>query len=104
MQDVQLEIGALGFFGVRFGVVAGLHVVLAAGGEIVDAFGGDVMVGEDEAVGRDEGAGAAIIEADGGEARVVEPGLGEFEAVFGFDFCGGREIEEPHAFVGAGEG
>jgi hypothetical protein len=102
-EDVEFEIGALGFVGVRFGVVAGLHIVLAAGGEIVDAFGGDVMVGEHQPVRRDEGPGAAIIEPDGGEARVIEPGFGELEAVLGFDFRSRREIKEPHALVGAGE-
>src|SRR5579871_181488 len=59
------------------------------------------MVGEDQAVGGDERAGAAVIETDGGEARMVEPSLGEFEAVFGLDLRGGRKVVEPHTLVGA---
>ena len=72
-QDVQLEVGALGFFGLRLGVEAGLHVVLAAGGKLLDAFGAHVMIGEGQAVGGDERARAAVIEAHGGEPGVVEP-------------------------------
>ena len=98
-EHVQFKVGALGFFRSRLGVEAGLHVVLAAGGKLMDAGGADVMVGEGEPVRRDEGARAAVIEAHRGKLRVLQPGLGEFESVLGLDLRRGREIKQPHAFV-----
>ena len=63
---VQFKVGAFGFVGPSFGIEAGLHVVLAAPGDVLDALSAHVMIGERKAIGRDERARAAIIEPDGG--------------------------------------
>ena len=67
----------------------------------MEGVGGDVVVGDHEAVGGDEGSGAAAVEADGGKADVIEPSIGEIEVIFGFDLRTGRRGEKPHTFVGA---
>jgi hypothetical protein len=56
--------GLVCFFSLLFGVKAGLHVVVSGGRELPDAVGADMMIGECQAVGRDERAGAAIIETN----------------------------------------
>ena len=50
LKDVQLQIGALGLFGLRLGVVAGLQIVLSTGGELLDAFRAHMMIGESQAI------------------------------------------------------
>ena len=74
--------------------------VIAFGGNLGDAVLGAVVVREDQAVARDEGAGAARLEAHRRLAHVVEPGGIELDAVFLLDGSGGRIVEGPHAFVG----
>ena len=101
LEDVYLEVVALDLVGGGFGVEAVAEVILVLGAHLLERVGADVMVGDDEAVAGDEGGGAAAVEADGGEADVVEPGVGEVEAVFGFDLGAGRGGVEPHAFGGA---
>ena len=63
-----------------------------------------MVVGDDETITADEGAGAAAVKTDGRKAEVVEPCVGEIEAVFLFDLVARRCGVEPHAFVGAGAG
>ena len=104
LEDVYFEVVALDFFGGGFGVKAVAEVVVLLGAHLLDGVGGDVVVGDHEAVTGDEGSGTAAVEAHRGEAHVVEPGVGEVEAVFGFDLGAGRSGVEPHAFIGAGGG
>jgi hypothetical protein len=62
----------------------------------------DVVVGEGQTVGGDEGAGAAAVEADGRLLDVLEPGGGDGEAVGLLNLVFGGLVEEPHTFVGEG--
>ena len=98
-QNVQLEIGAFGLFGLRLGVEAGLQEILAAGGKLLDALGAHVMIGESESVSGNERARAAVIEAHGGEPGMVKPGRREIELVLGLELRRGREIVKPHTLV-----
>ena len=102
-QHVQLEIGALGLFGLRLGVEAGLQEILAADGKLLDALRAHVMIGEGESVGGNERARAAVIEAHGGEPGMIEPSRREIELVLGFELRRGRKIVKPHALVGRGD-
>ena len=63
----------------------------------MDAFGGDVMIGEDEAVGGDERAGAAVIEAHRREAEMMEQASVTIELILLPELLRGREVEQPHA-------
>ena len=103
LKDVQLQVRALGLFGLRLCVEAGLEVILSARGELLDAFGAYVMVREGEAIRRHEGSRTAIIEAHRGKLGVLEPRLGQVEAILGFELRHGRDVEQPHALVGRGD-
>ena len=59
------------------------------------------MIGEDQAIGRDERARSAP-DAQGGQAQVLEELVGDLEAVLLFDLVLGELIKEPHALVGHG--
>jgi hypothetical protein len=59
-----------------------------------------VVIGEDQAVARDEGAGAAGLQPDGGFAHAVEPCGIDRHAVFFGDGGARRIVEGPHAFFG----
>jgi hypothetical protein len=62
------------------------------------------MVGQHQAVGRDERAGAAALEASDGALQFIQPRLLQRCAIFLLD-GGLRDIvESPHAFIGAGRG
>jgi hypothetical protein len=100
---IEFEIGAFGLFGLSLGVEAGLDVVVAFGGKLLHASRPDVVIGEGQAVGRNEGAGATVIEAHRRKANMVEPLLGELESVFGFDAVFWGSVIEPHALVGRGQ-
>jgi len=80
--------------------VARAHVVLLLGGEVLDAAEPHVVVADQEPVGRDEGAGPAVVEAHGGQAHGVEPGLGGREAVGRLEPRAGWVVEGEHALVG----
>ena len=84
----------------RRGIVAGFHVILAAVGKLLNAFGADVMIGEGEAIRGDERTGSSIVEAHGRKLRVIQPSLGELESIFRSNARSRRHIEKPHAFVG----
>ena len=58
------------------------------------------MVGDDQAILRNERARAAAVEPDGRLLNVFEPGVGDLEAVFFLELFARRIGEEPHAFVG----
>ena len=61
-----------------------------------------MVVGDEQAVRRDERPRAAVVEAHGREPGVFEPGVGEVEVVFLFQALAWRIVEQPHAFVGVG--
>src|SRR5262249_25184420 len=82
----------------------GWGVVVPAGGELLRAGGADGMIGQDQAVGRDERTGAAGAEADGTFLEVFEPGVGGVELVLLLEELARRVVEQPHALVGAGGG
>ncbi len=99
-QVLNLKPGAARFLLAGWGVEAILHVIVSSGGEIVHASGADVMIGEDQAVRRDEAGRGS--DAHTGEAQMVEEWLGYGEFVARLD-AGGREgVVEPHAFIGKG--
>ena len=50
-------------------------------------------------VGGDKAAGAAVVEADGSQLGVFEPGVGEIEVVLVLEELARRIVEEPHALV-----
>ena len=101
-QLVELEVRAFGLFCAGVGIKASLDVIVARGGELLHAACADVVVGERQSVAGNEGAGAAIVKADGRKPDVVEPLLREFEAVLSFNLVFRRLIVEPHALVGKG--
>ena len=80
------------------------QVIVFFAAEFLERIGRDVVVGDHEAVGRDEGSRAAAVEAHGGLHEAFEPRVGEVEAVFLFDLFARRGGVEPHAFVGVGGG
>ncbi len=80
-EHVELEVGAGELFGRGGGVEAVGHVVLLRRGDLLQLAEGDVVVGQDQAVGADEGARAAVAHAHGSQADVLEPGRRGFETV-----------------------
>ena len=101
LEDVDLEIVGLDLIGGGLGVETVAEVIFVLRPHLLEGVGADMVVGDHQAVTRYKGGGAAAVEADGREADVVEPDIGEIEAVFGFDLGAGRGRVEPHAFVGA---
>ena len=108
--------GHVGDLGHHFGLLAGAHLLVAVArgdeagieqvfraGRIVEQAGSDaVVVGEDQALGRDEAGRASAGQANGALLHLVEPGLVRGPAVsVAHGLC--REIiEGPHALVGFG--
>src|SRR5690606_19608320 len=80
------------------------QVVPLRGGDRLDAVAGAVVVGRDQPVRRDEGGGADLAVADGGEPHLLEPGRGGIEAVALAPVLERRVLERPHgAQLAAGE-
>ncbi len=98
-QHVQLLVHRLELLGERLGVEAVLDVILALGAELLQGAEADVVVGHDQAVGGDEGAGAAAVEADRRFLQMVVPRLRRVEAVFVLQMFLGRIVEEPKALI-----
>ena len=96
-QDVQLEVRALQFLLGCPRVKAVLHVVLLGRRNFLQLPEGHVVVGEDQAVGTDERARAAVVEAHARQAHVVEPICGRRKAVGLLQLLHGRIVEGPHA-------
>ena len=98
-EQVHLVAGAGHLLVARRGVEPGLHVVLLRRRDVLDAAQPDVVVGDHQAVGRDERARAAVHEAHGGETHVVEPLLARLEPVALPQQRERRVVEGPHALV-----
>jgi hypothetical protein len=100
------------------GLLAGaLALLLAPGGDeavgdeigllrrkVLRAFDHAVMVGEDQAIGRNEAGRTAAGQPHGGGAHAIEPFLIGRPAVILLHRRGGKGIERPHAFIGLGRG
>ena len=99
-EDVDLVARAGGLPVPRGGVEAVLHVVVLGARDVLDAAEAHVVVRDHEAVGRDEGARAAVHEAHRGEADPVEPLLRGLEAVPLLELLQRRVVVRPHALVG----
>ena len=62
LQHVQFKIGTFQLFVRSLRVIAVVEVILVLGAELLQRVGADVVVGDDQAVRRDETAGAAAVE------------------------------------------
>ena len=87
LQNVQLEVDALHFVGLRLRVVAGRDVVVVLGGDLGQAVQPDVMVRQRQTVGGDERAGAAAVESDRRLLQMIEPRLRRLEVVTLLEDC-----------------
>ena len=99
-EHVELEVGAGELFGRGGGVEAVGHVVLLRRGDLLQLAEGHVVVGQDQAVGADEGARAAVADAHRSQADVLEPGRGGFKTVFFLQLLERHVVQRPHALVG----
>ena len=57
------------------------------------------MIGEGQAIGRNQRARSAVVETHRRELQMFQPGIGEFEPVFHLELVFRSGIEEPHAFI-----
>ena len=100
-QDVQLEVGGLGLLLVGLGEEAVAVVVLVLGAELGQRVGPDVVVGHDQAVGRDERPRPAVVEPDRRRPKMLGPARRRLEAVPGLERAQRQVVEDPHPLVGA---
>ena len=105
LENVELEIDALLFVGRGFRVESVAEIIVFFVGKFLDIVGADMVIGDDETITADEGAGAAVVETNRGQLQPIQKLVSYREPVRLFD-SGARElVEEPHAFVGgAGQG
>src|SRR5438309_5280977 len=100
LDDIQFQAGAAQLvFGAR-SIEGGAEKVLAGMRESLQAILRQMVIGDGQAIGGDEGAGSAIIEAHGSQANMIEPLGSEDESILGLDLRHRRGIEQPIAFVG----
>jgi len=99
-QHVQLKIGGFQLLGLGFGKEADLVIVFLLGGELLKRVCPDVVVGHDQAVGRDERPGAAVVEPHRRAAQLLDPGLGRLKAIFILKLLQRQVVKNPHAFIG----
>ena len=105
--DVDQHLGGLSRAALLFLAVGGqeavFHIVLLGRGQLLHAADDTVPVGQDQALIRHE-RGRAALDADGGIADPVQPGLVDPGAVFVIHRLDREIVEGPHAFIGAGRG
>ena len=100
LNDIQFQTGAAQLvFGAR-SIEGGAEKVLAGMRESLQAILRQMVIGDGQAIGGDEGAGSAIIEAHRSQANMIEPLGSEGESILGLDLRHRRGIEQPIAFVG----
>src|SRR5437762_4859700 len=100
LNDIQFQTGAAQLvFGAR-SIEGGAEKVLAGMRESLQAILRQMVIGDGQAIGGDEGAGSAIIETHGSQANMIEPLGREGESILGLDLRQRRSIEQPIAFVG----
>ena len=100
LEHVELEVHARDLLGLGTGVEPIAQVVLLGAGDLLESIGSDVVIRQDQAVFAHEGAGSARVETHRRFLQVLEPGVGEFEAVLGLDAFPRRIVVEPHALIG----
>ncbi len=98
-QDVQLQVQALFLFGRRPRVEPVPKIIVLLIAELLQRIGADMVVREDQAVGRDERPGAAAVETHRGFLKMFQPAIRWLEIVFFFQQLAGRIVIEPHALV-----
>ena len=107
IDDVDQHLGGLARATLLFLAVGGqeavLHIVLLGRGQLLHAADDTVPVGQDQALIRNE-RGRAALDADGGVADPVQPGLVDPGVVFVVHRLHREIVERPHAFVSAGGG
>ena len=107
IDDVDQHLGGLARAALLFLAVGGqeavLHIVLLGRGQLLCAADDTVPVGQDQALIRNE-RGRAALDAHGGVADPVQPGLVDPGAVFVVDRLDREIVERPHALIGAGGG
>jgi len=79
-----------------------LHIVGLRARQVLHAVHHTVVVGEHKTLSGDHRGRAAIGQAHGGGADLVQPGLVDLHPIGGLDLGGREVIERPHAFVGLG--
>ncbi len=99
-QHLELEVRALHLLARAARVEAVLHVIMLRGRDLGELAERDVVVGEHQAVGRDERAGAAA-EVHAALADLRDPPRRRDEPVALAELLGREVVERPHALVGA---
>ena len=99
-QDVDLDVGGLDLAGQRTGIEPGRHIVGPLPRELLDLIEGDVEIRHDQAVGANERPRPTRIEADGGQADMLEPFRRRREAIELAEPRCWRVVERPHPLVG----
>src|SRR5437868_12111599 len=100
LDDIQFQAGAAQLvFGAR-SIEGGAEKVVAGMRESLQAILRQMVIGDGQAIGGDEGARSAIIEAHRSQANMIEPLGSEGESILGLDLRHRRGIEQPIAFVG----
>src|SRR5215475_13762460 len=104
---VDFEVGAFQLLFASGGVKTLFDEVASARREFRYLPRAYVLVGEDQAVSRNEGSGPsarALAQAHGGQPRVIEPFARWLEAVLLLPLLERRVVESPHPFVGEPRG
>ena len=97
---VEFEPGAFELVASLLGIETGRRKILLCVREALDAARYAMVVGQHQAMRRDEARRAMARDAQRRQPDVIEPGLIGPEAVGLLDLVGRKMVEQPHAFVG----
>ncbi len=100
VEPVQLDGRAQHLVLLLFGIEAGGDVVALRGGKLLHALAYTMVVGQHQAIGRDEGAGATAGQAQRRVLRMLHPGRVRREPVACLQILGRQLVQRPHAFGG----
>ena len=92
-EDVQLQVVTAFLLSPRLGMEAVAVIIVVLVAELLQTVGADVVIGHDQAVRRDERAGAAAVEAHRGFLHMFEPGIGGVETELFLEQLAGRVVE-----------
>ena len=81
-QHVQLQIRGFDLIGLRFRIETVPQIIVLGAAHLLQRVGADVMVGDDEAVRRNEGSASARVEADAGLLQMFKPLRRGLELIF----------------------
>ena len=98
-QHVDLEIRTSALVLLRRSPEAVLHEVRLRRGELLDAVARHVVVGEDQALRRNERPRAAVVETHRTQAQALEKSIGHLEAIALLDTLLGKLVHQPNAVV-----